>query len=160
MATPAAATSAVSRVSSGSDQSNRRAACPARSTSRGGDSSKRLSVPIVAATNMARSCVREAGLGLPVTTAIRMALPSGRSAKFYNSDCFNIQRKRTVRWVGEHAEARRDVMGEHAEARRDVMGEHAEARRDVMGEHAVARREMGGRAAGGARVKCIVWEMA
>src|SRR5271166_2760521 len=90
MAMSAAATSAVSRVSSASDQSNRLDACSARSTTRcvggfwgtsdtvsptgaPGSEAGVSSVARASATARATPCVRDAGLGLPVTTAIRMA---------------------------------------------------------------------------------------
>src|SRR6202453_3327510 len=73
MATSAAATSSVSRDSDGSDQSNRPAACSARSTTTEGE-------PSAPATARATLWVRDAGLGLPVTTAIRMRSPYDAAA--------------------------------------------------------------------------------
>src|SRR4029077_581501 len=97
MATSAAATSAVSRVSSASEESNRADACSARSTTSGagapgaaedgtlgaeraeGTSSARK----IAATARATPCVRDAGLGLPVTTAIRISVASVASGQYF-----------------------------------------------------------------------------
>src|SRR6185312_5490766 len=96
MATSAAATSAVSRVSSASEESNKAAACSARSTTSGagapgvagdgtlgaeraeGTSAARK----VSATARATPCVRDAGLGLPVTTAIRISVASIASSLY------------------------------------------------------------------------------
>src|SRR5258705_70830 len=92
MATSAAATSAASRVSSASEGANKADACSARSTTseagtprlagrgdavpggtigteRADETSAADRVP---ATARATRCVRDAGFGLPVTTAIRM----------------------------------------------------------------------------------------
>src|ERR1700733_190002 len=71
MATSASATDAVSADSSVSDQSNRRGAYSARSTTTDG------TAPSASATARATPWVREAGLGLPVTTAMRIAISSG-----------------------------------------------------------------------------------
>src|SRR5438876_8179815 len=90
MATSAAATSAVSRVSSASEESNRAGACSARSTTSGAGTpgvaedgtlgAERAEATSAArrvlATARATPCVRDAGLGLPVTTAIRIRVVS------------------------------------------------------------------------------------
>src|ERR1700722_14052069 len=89
MATSAAATSAVSRESSASDQSNRLGGCS------GGGGGGASSAASTSARARATPWVREAGLGLPVTTAIRMAVTSvsriGRRSKCYHSP-FGISR--------------------------------------------------------------------
>src|SRR5277367_5675198 len=91
MATSADATDAVSEDSSASAQSNRRGAYSARSTTTAG------TAPSAPATARATPWVRDAGLGLPVTTAMRMAISSGRGGRVghgerYLVDCAIIGR--------------------------------------------------------------------
>jgi hypothetical protein len=99
---------AVSRVSSASDESNKADACSARSMTsgagapglagRGGtapdgtEGAEGISAADkVRATARATPCVRDAGLGLPVTTAIRMSLAFVRLGILYNnSDRFSV----------------------------------------------------------------------
>src|SRR5215469_470690 len=93
MAMSEPATSSVSLVRAGSDQSKRPAACSARSISRRSGGSAPSPAAIASATALATLCVRDWGLGLPVTTAIFVMtryLRVDRSDYYYYFDRFNI----------------------------------------------------------------------
>jgi hypothetical protein len=89
-------TSSVSLVRAGSDQSKRPAECSARSISRqSGPRAGSAPSPaaIASATALATLCVRDWGLGLPVTTAIFVMtryLRLDRSDYYNYFDGFNI----------------------------------------------------------------------
>src|SRR6185312_9897027 len=83
MATSAAATAAVSRDSSAAEESNSRGACPARSTTGWVVAPGRVAAS-APATARATPWVRDAGFGLPVTTAIcTMSASAGEVTRGY-----------------------------------------------------------------------------